>query len=437
MTKSISKKLMNFIDRSPTAFHAIDNIRDTLFEKGFKELFEGESWELKEGGKYFLTRNHSSMIAFKLPSFGYKNFQIIASHSDSPGFKVKENPDIVVKDHYVQLNCEKYGGMILSTWLDRPLSIAGRIIVKEGNSFISQLINIDRDLLMIPNLAIHMNREINEGYKYNPQRDMLPILGDEKALGSLMKMIAKEGNVKEEAILGSDLFLYNRMPCTEWGAEKEFISGPRLDNLECAFGTLQGFLEGAHPRSVSVYVVFDNEEVGSNTKQGADSDFLQNTLERVHLSSGRGTADFYKTLAHSFMISADNAHALHPGNPGISDPTNQPFMNNGIVIKYNANQKYTTDGMSAALFKEICNRAKVSVQSYINRSDVLGGSTLGNISGSHVSVSTVDIGLSQLAMHSSYETSGAKDIVDLVLVSKTFYSLCVIKESSGDYRIIE
>ena len=391
--------------------------------------------EREKGKKYYVTRNLSSVIAFKIPQNDFKSFHIVASHSDSPTFKIKENAEIEVNNKYVKLNTEKYGGMICSTWFDRPLSIAGRILVKENNAVKTHLVNIDKDLVIIPNLAIHMNREVNDGYKYNAQIDMLPLYGDNSSKGSLMKTIAKEVNVEEESILGTDLFLYNRMNGTKIGSNEEYISSPRLDDLECAFTSLSAFLSENTSNSASVYCVFDNEEVGSGTKQGADSTFLYDVLRRINISLGKTEEDYYRLISSSFMVSADNAHALHPNYTDKSDLTNKVYMNDGIVIKYNANQKYTTDAVSASIFKTICDSVDVPYQTFTNRSDILGGSTLGNISNAHVSLNTIDIGLAQLAMHSTYETAGAKDVTYMIDAIKAFYNTSIEQVEDGQYIV--
>lgn len=431
MFKQITNELLDFIQNSPSCYHAIDNMKNILDENGFCEISEGKAWDLKEGGKYYVIRNYSSIIAFKIPNKNFKGFNIVASHSDSPTFKIKENYQIEVDKKLVKLNVEKYGGMIFSSWFDRPLSIAGKVVVKEGNKFVSKLVNIDRDLVVIPNLAIHFNRNINDGYKYNAQVDMLPLYGGIDAKDTLMKLVAENVGVKEEDILGSDLFLYNRMKGSIWGANEEFISSPKLDDLQCAFSSLKGFLAGENENTVQVHAVFDNEEVGSLTKQGAESTFLADTLKRINGAMGRGEEDYLRAVANSFMISADNAHAVHPNFSQKSDPTNRPYMNEGIVVKFNANQKYTTDSMSSAVFKTICEDAGVPYQVFTNRSDMAGGSTLGNISNSKVSLNTVDIGLPQLAMHSSYETAGIKDTYYLVKAIENFYSYSITQEENG------
>ena len=429
------KELFQFIENSPSCFHAIETIRKKLHAEGFIELVEGRSWQIEKGKKYYVTRNLSSIIAFKIPENDFKNFHIVASHSDSPTFKIKENAEIEVNNKYVKLNTEKYGGMICSTWFDRPLSIAGRILVKEGNLVKTHLVNIDKDLVIIPNLAIHMNRAVNDGYKYNAQIDMLPLYGDNTSKGSLMKTVAQSVGVEEDSILGTDLFLYNRMRGTKIGANSEYISSPRLDDLECAYASLSAFLSETNSNSASVYCVFDNEEVGSGTKQGADSTLLYDVLRRINMCLGNSEEDYYKLIASSFMISADNAHALHPNYSDKSDPTNKVYINDGIVIKYNANQKYTTDAVSASIFKSICDSVNVPYQTFTNRSDILGGSTLGNISNAHVSLNTIDIGLAQLAMHSTYETAGAKDVTYLIEALKAFYNTSIEQVEDGQYII--
>ena len=429
------EELFQFIENSPSCFHAIVTIREKLNDEGFIELVEGRSWQIEKGKKYYVTRNLSSIIAFKIPENDFKNFHIVASHSDSPTFKIKENAEIEVNNKYVKLNTEKYGGMICSTWFDRPLSIAGRILVKEGNLVKTHLVNIDKDLVIIPNLAIHMNRAVNDGYKYNAQIDMLPLYGDNTSKGSLMKTVAQSVGVEEDSILGTDLFLYNRMRGTKIGANSEYISSPRLDDLECAYASLSAFLSETNSNSASVYCVFDNEEVGSGTKQGADSTLLYDVLRRINMCLGNSEEDYYKLIASSFMISADNAHALHPNYSDKSDPTNKVYINDGIVIKYNANQKYTTDAVSASIFKSICDSVNVPYQTFTNRSDILGGSTLGNISNAHVSLNTIDIGLAQLAMHSTYETAGAKDVTYLIEALKAFYNTSIEQVEDGQYII--
>lgn len=430
-----AEELIAFLESSPTSFHAVEQMVKELREAGFLPLSEGEKWELKAGGNYYVTRNQSSLLAFKIPEGSVTGFQIMASHSDSPTFKIKENPEMEAEGHYIKLNVEKYGGMLCAPWFDRPLSVAGRLVIKEGNRLVSKLVNVDRDLLMIPNLAIHFNREVNEGYKYNAQIDMIPVYGGADAKDTFMVTVAEAAGVEEGAILGHDLFLYSRTPGTIWGAGKEFVSCGRLDDLQCAFASLKGFLKGGHPNCVSVHAVLDNEEVGSGTKQGADSTFLEDTLKRINRGLGRSEEEYFMAIASSFMVSADNAHAVHPNLSGKADPTNRPYMNEGIVIKYNANQKYTTDAVSAAMFKALCHSIGVPYQTFANRSDMLGGSTLGNISNAHVSLNAVDIGLPQLSMHSPYETVGMYDTCYLIQAAEAFFSTCMKEDGPGCYEM--
>lgn len=428
-----SKDLIEFIKKSPSVFHAVDALKTELKSEGFEELAEGKKWNIQKGSKYFVTRNHSSIIAFKVGEYlDDYSFNIVASHCDSPSFKIKDNYKIEASKKYVQLNTEKYGGMIYSTWLDRPLSVAGRIIAKNGENFETVLVNIDKNLVLIPNVAIHMNKEINSGMKYNEQVDLLPLYGIcSEGKDSFMDLVSSYAGVQKDNIISTDLFLYNRTEPTVWGENDEFMSSPKLDNLQCAYATLQGFLRGSNTKSVNVYCCFDNEEVGSGTKQGAASTFLEDVLKRINDNLGKSSEEYLCALASSFLISADNAHAVHPNHPELSDPTNRVYMNEGIVIKHNANQKYTTDAVSSALFKEFCKRADVPYQNYTNRSDVAGGSTLGNIASSKVSINMVDIGLAQLSMHSSYETAGIKDTLHLIKASEEFFNSHITEKSSG------
>lgn len=423
MEKNISQQLLEFIANSPTCFHAVQAMTDILSAEGFTELKENQKWHIENGGRYFVTRNGSSLIAFTVPVQEMKGMHIIASHSDSPSFKIKENPELESEGRYIRLNVEGYGGMIRAPWFDRPLSVAGRVIVKDKaqGGFRSILVDIGRDLVMIPNLAIHMDRQINDSCKYNIQKDMLPIYGDLSAKGTFMKLIADTAGVPEEEILGHDLFLYNRQKGTVWGASGEFLSCSRLDDLQCAFASLKGFLAGKRQEYLDVHCVLDNEEVGSGTKQGAASTFLYDTLTRIHTSLGLSQEDYLIHLADSFMISADNAHAVHPAHTDKADPANRPYINGGIVIKFSASQKYCTDGVSAAIFRDLCQRAGIPVQTFVNRSDMAGGSTLGNISNTQVALNTVDIGLPQLAMHSPYETAGVKDTGYLIRAAEEFF----------------
>ena len=417
-----TKELLAFIKKSPTAFHAIEEMQARLTEDGFQVLSEKEHWKLTPGGKYVVTRNHSALIAFTIPEKESWKFHIIASHSDSPSFKIKENPEIVVEKTYVKLNVEKYGGMLMAPWFDRPLSIAGRVIVRKDGKLEEKLIDFDRNLVMIPNLAIHMNREANSGVSYNPQKDMLPLFSMGGSDVSLQKLLSTQLDVEEKDILSHDLFLYNRMEGSIWGAENEFASSARLDDLQCAFAAFRGFTLGKKEESISVYALFDNEEVGSQTAQGAGSTFLYNVLMRLASSLGLSYDETMAAISRSFMISADNAHAVHPNHPEYADPVNRPVINGGIVVKFSARQSYATNAFSAAYFRNLCEENHIPTQTFTNRSDNPGGSTLGNISNTKVAMPTVDIGLAQLAMHSSYETAGVKDTAYLVDACTAFFA---------------
>lgn len=348
---------------------------------------------------------------------------MVAAHSDSPSFKVKEKAEMTAENLYVRLNVEKYGGMILSPWLDRPLSVAGRVFAagKDGKPEV-KLVNLKKDLLIIPNVAIHFNREINNGFAYNPQTDMAPLMGLDQEL-SIKKLCAEAADVAEEEILGSDLYVYNRDKGRIMGADDSLIGSPRLDDLQCAYATLRGFLASKPEEFISVYALFDNEEVGSGTKQGADSTFLEEfleiVLENIYPDKNRlWKRSFYQ---NSFLLSADNGHAVHPNHPEKTDPTNRPYLNGGVVLKYNGSQKYTTDGYSAAIVRQICNTWEIPLQTFANRSDIAGGSTLGNISTAHVSIPSADVGLAQLAMHSAFETAGVKDTEALAQLAEHLF----------------
>ena len=426
------KKLIDFIKKSPSCFHVVKNFENELSDKGFEKLEEGKKWNIRRGGKYFVTRNSSSILAFAIPETGIDSgFMITASHSDSPSFKIKANPEMKSAG-CVKLNVEKYGGMLINPWFDRPLSLAGRVIYKKADSkgqtvLAQKLVNVDRDLLMIPNLAIHMNRDANDGHKIDVQGEVCPVLSLNEDT-KLMPIVAKAADVKEKDIADADLFLVCRSEGCIWGAENEFISSPKLDDIECAFTTMNAFEAACENLSslskVPVCCVFDNEEVGSGTRQGADSTLLGDTLMRIFAALNKGNVDFESyniALAKSFMVSADNAHAVHPNYVNSADPVNRPVINGGIVIKFNATQKYTTDALSSAFFKNVCEKAGVPVQVFTNNSNVAGGSTLGNISQAHVSIPCVDIGLAQWAMHSPYETAGKKDVSYMIKAITEFY----------------
>lgn len=423
--------LLGFIQASPTAFHAVDEAVSLLKSNGFIGLNEADEWDLQHGGKYFLTRNQSSLIAFRVPTDAPARFLIAASHTDSPMLKLKPSSEQTVQGCYHRLATEVYGGTILSSWLDRPLSIAGRVVIEEKNGrFVSKTVSFDRDLCLIPSVAIHFNRDVNKGAALNPAVDMLPLLSlDSDTKKALLPLLAKEIGCEEARICDADLFAVCHTKGCVWGANNEFFSAPRIDNLMCMHGTLRGFLS-ASPAANSVTVLFaaDNEEVGSHTKQGAASGMLADTLDRIARAFG---ADPQRMLASSMMLSADNAHAKHPNHPEFSDAENAPVMGGGVVIKYNASQKYTTDAMSAALFERICKRAGVPVQRYANRSDLPGGSTLGSISNARVPLLTVDIGMAQLAMHAAVETAACADVEYLETAMQHFFEISLAVTEDG------
>ena len=424
-----AQQILDKIRISPTAFHVAAALREDLLGHGFTELRESERWALVPGRKYFVSRNDSAILSFVLPEEKPSAFRIAASHSDSPAFRIKENPEIPSGEAYVRLNTEQYGGSILYSWLDRPLHVAGRLLVREADgSLRSLLVDLPEETVVIPSLAIHFNREVNAGYTFNLQKDMLPLYsgissGGEGAGGSLMRRIAERIGAGE--ILGSDLFVTASEAGLIWGPGGEFISSPRLDDQECVFGSFAGFLAAAEHGpagdTVLVHAVFDNEEVGSGTRQGAHSTFLRDVIERIALKTGMDEEERQMAVAESFLLSLDNAQGLHPNFPEKSDPVNRPVINGGIVLKFNGNQKYATDGVAAARIRELCRKTGVPCQDFTNRSDIRGGSTLGSISGTVVPISTADIGLPQLAMHSAFETAGRNDAEYLVTLTEAFY----------------
>ena len=320
------KELLKFIQSSPSMFHVIDNVKQELLQAGFCEVFERDIWKLELGQKYYVVRNDSSLLAFQLPTNMPKGFHLIASHSDSPTFKIKENPEISVENQYLKVNTEKYGGMIHSSWLDRPLSIAGRIVIEEDGMLQTKLVNVDKDLLVIPNLAIHMNGELNKGFEYNPQIDLAPLMGvmkKELSKGKVLEEVANATKVSKEQILGHDLYLYLREQGRVIGYEEELLMSPKLDDLECVYASLKGFLGEISEQYCNVLAIFDNEEVGSGTRQGADSTFLEDTLQRISESLKLSINAYCSLISKSFFISADNAHAVHPNRPEKADPTNR------------------------------------------------------------------------------------------------------------------
>ena len=416
--------LLDFIQRSPSEYHVIDNLSAALNGAGYVCLPARERWTIEPGGKYYTLRGGSSLIAFRIPAEGKpQGFRLAAAHSDFPSFRIKVNAEKKDKT-YLRVSTEPYGGMIMSTWLDRPLSVAGRVLVRTPEGLTVRLVNIDRDLLVIPSVAIHMDRTVNDGKKFDAHIDMLPLLGAAGEAGALVREIAAAAGADEADVVDGDLFVYCRTRGCRFGAADEFILSPKLDDLSCVWSCTRAFLDAddAHSGCIPVCCTFHNEEVGSVTKQGAGSTFLCDTLRRISFALGGGEERYQTMLAGSFFVSADNAHAIHPNHPEYADKENAPILNGGVVVKYNAAQRYATDGVSAAAFRELCRGAKVPVQEFANRSDLRGGSTLGSIAGTHMPVPTVDIGMPQLAMHSAVETAGAADLGYFTSAMRAYFS---------------
>ena len=412
-----TKKLCNFLNYSRSLYHASAIVTSWLGEAGFTFLDEGDVWDLKPGGQYYISRGRSSIIAFRIPENAPTGYLLSATHCDRPCFKLKENFEL--SGTYTRLAVEKYGGMIIHTWLDRPLSIAGRLLVDTPQGIQTVLFDLDHDIALIPNVAIHLDRKVNEGHAWNLATDVFPFIGGADAAGKLKNAIETTATEVGGKVLGQDLYLYLREKARIWGLDNEFISSAGLDDLFCVYGCTQGFLKASDSDGVQVLCIFDGEEVGSSSPQGADGDLLSGTLERI---SRCMNWDHRKMLAGSFMVCADNAHAIHPNHPELSDPNHAPVINGGIVMKFNANQRYTTDGLAAAVWRKVCQKAEVPVQIYYNRPDIPGGATLGFLSMNHVSIPSVDIGLPQLAMHSCYETAGVRDAEFLEKAMTAYYS---------------
>ena len=426
MKKTVSD-FLSFLDNSPSCYHAAANLTAMLKEEGYTRLQEHQSWNLVPGGKYYLVRGGTSLLAFRIPEGTPAGFMMSASHCDRPGYKLKGSGEL--QGSCTRMSTEPYGGLIHSAWLDRPLSLAGRVLVETEDGVEQKLIHIDRDLVLIPNVAIHMNRQVNDGFKWNPTVDTIPLLGGKDAAGKLEKLLEEEAGGK---ILGNDLYLYIRQKACIWGIDQEYMAAQGLDDLECAWGCTRGFLEAGESAAIPVLCVFDAEEVGSNSVQGAASTLLSDTLNRICQAL---ELNIYQMLAQSFMVSADNAHAVHPNHPEYADAGNAPVLGGGVVLKFNANQRYTTDGVSAAVLRRICAGAEVPVQSYCNRNDIPGGSTLGHISLTQVSVPSADIGLAQLAMHSCCESAAVKDLEYLEKAMTAYYSSSLEVTEDGGRRI--
>jgi len=412
--------LIDFIRKSPSQFHVVANMRKLLEDAGFISLSENKRFNLERGKSYYITRNNSSLIAFRIPN-SFDGMNIVAAHTDSPSFRIKANPDVKTNGCPTRLNIEGYGGMLLSTWLDRPLSIAGRVFVKENDDISERLVDLGYGCVEIANLAIHQNRDANNGYMYSIQKELLPIFADSDCTKDFDTILSDKLSCNKDDILSYDLFLYNATEPQIWGVDNAFFSSSKIDDLECAYTALTGLIESKPSTKLSMCALFDNEEVGSNTKQGAMSTLLQDVLKRINLNLNKTDEEYYQAIAKSMMVSCDNAHAVHPNHVEKTDAVNCTYMNKGIVIKESANQKYTTDAFSRAAFTSICQLAHVPYQNFANRSDSMGGSTLGNLSNTQVSMHCVDIGLPQLAMHSSYETAGIKDTGYAIIALSKFY----------------
>lgn len=423
--------LEDFLDKSPVNFLAVKTIKEVLIASGYREIKASDPLGVvKAGDKLFVTKNDSSLYAINVgtETMAEVGFKMICAHCDSPTFRIKPNAEIACEGGLVKLNTELYGGAILSTWLDRPLSLAGRVILRGDDALspVTRLLHVKRALLTIPNLAIHFNRQVNDGVMLSKQKDMLPILGfgmGESKSGSYIKnIICEELGCEDRDILDYDLYLYDTTPASRVGMNGEFVQSGRLDDLSMVHAGLEALTATGTGRTTNVLAVFDNEETGSATKQGAGSPFLASILERIVTAQGGSREDFYRAIEKAFMISADNAHGWHPNYPEKMDLTNHPVMGGGPVIKYNASQKYVSDALSAAVFMEICRKAGVPCQKFVNHSDVAGGSTLGNILSGSIPLRGVDMGNAIWAMHSARETGSIADHVYCIKAFTEFYA---------------
>lgn len=426
--QEFANDLIDFISFSPSAFHATRNIKAALLRKGFKELSLTEEWTIEKEGKYFVSQNDTSLVTFVV-GMGQPEtdgFRIIAAHTDSPCIKIKPQPEISTNG-YLKLNTEVYGGAILNTWFDRPLSVAGRVAIKSKNPFRPEIrqFNAKRPLLVIPNLAIHFNRNVNNGAAIDPQKHVQPLITCVKSplenSNYLVDIISAELNTSPDNILDFDLTLYDTEKGCLVGANNEFILSPKLDNLSMIHAAMESLFSSPNINATQIVACFDNEEVGSHTKQGAGSPFLKNVLERIIYKLNGDKEEYMRAVYNSFLISADPAHAVHPNYADVSCPTNRPIINHGPVIKYNASQKYTTDADSAAVFAALAQMAGSPIQRFTNRSDLAGGSTLGSILSSQIDIRSVDVGTPMLAMHSARELCGVYDHFNIKNIFKEFF----------------
>jgi aspartyl aminopeptidase len=429
--KQQAQELIDFIERSPSTYHAVNNIREELNEAGFQELDLREEWTIEKGGKYFTTKNGSALFAFVIGAgeIEEEGFQLICAHSDAPGFKIKPNPEIEVEGNYLKLNTEVYGGPILSSWLDRLLSCSGQVAIRSTNPLdpIIKTVDFNRPFLTIPNSAIHLNPDLNKGLEYNKQNHFQPIMstidGDTVVENFMVHQIAQQLEVDPTEILDFDLHIYLAEPATLIGINQKLISSPRLDNLAMVYTSLRALCDSTTKTGISMAVCFDHEEIGSRTKQGGQGALLQMVLQQVMQAKEKIEFNWLRALQNSLVISADATHAFHPNYPEKSDETNQPQLNKGIAIKYSGNKKYATDSETAAIIKQLCEKAEIPYQTYVNRSDILGGSTIGPMVESLTGIKTVDIGPPMLAMHSAREVMGLDDFYDAMTLFKTFYEV--------------
>ena len=428
--REFANGLIDFCYDSPSAFHAVSSARKILDNSGFKFIKESDEWNLEKGQKYYFVRNDSAIMAFIVGTkpVAETGFKIVGAHTDSPGFRIKPNPEWVSKDYYLRLNTEVYGGPILSTWFDRPLSIAGRVTCRSENMFAPKeiLVKIKRPIAIIPNMAIHLNPKLNDGYVYDKQIDTLPFAGQVNAKfegkNYLRGLLSVECGIDYEDILDFDLFLYEFEKGSLIGPDNEYISSGRIDNLQAVYSGINALCHTENPEATCVVACFDNEEVGSSSRMGADSTMLSDLLERITFSSGGNRHDYLRALASSFILSVDGAHACHPNLKDKEDPTTRPIVNGGPTVKQSGQRSYTSDSVTGSVFAQICKRAGVPSQTFVNRSNVRGGSTIGPISASHVSIPSVDIGVPMLAMHSIRELCGVKDNYYMLKALETFFA---------------
>ena len=427
--------LFEFLREGVTPYHAAATAAAWLDAAGFTRLEEADYWNLEPGKGYYLLRNGSAVVAWRIPAHAIGGWRITASHSDAPGWKIKS--DAVTNDGCRRLSVEGYGGMNMASWLDRPLTVAGRVLLRTADGVETRLVHFDRDLLVIPSLAIHMQRNVNKGHEYNPQIDMQPLWGPE-AGRTLTDLLCEELGVEEKDILDRDLQLVTRQAPTQIGPDGEYFMAPRIDDLECAATTLLGFIDASAETDSAcapVWAMLDNEEVGSSSRQGAQSSFLRDVLDRILESIPHSAQMEHRALANSFLLSADNGHATHPNFPAKSDPAAPVRLGGGVLLKYNASQKYTTNALSGGIFRAICEKAGVKVQTFSNRADEAGGSTLGNLQSHSLPIPMADIGLPQLAMHSAVETAAVSDAEAMVRAVAAFYRVHLRALGDGVYTL--